>query len=111
MACSKISLAANTMKLSRRSKLVVLAACATAHSENERTQRSLADAFLKAGASSVVGTLWAIDDSEASTFFPRLHAHVSGGMAPAQALRATQLEYIRRGAPPQMWAAVQLIGS
>jgi hypothetical protein len=35
-----------------------------------------------------------------------------GGVAPAEALRATQIECIKRGAVPvSMWAAVQVYGS
>jgi CHAT domain-containing protein len=96
------------------SRVVVLAACATAH----RTPRpgaasmSVARAFLAAGTPSVVATLWPIDDGPAADFFPSLHRRLAGGTPPAEALRATQLEWIHRlDAPPAMWAAVQIIGS
>jgi CHAT domain-containing protein len=59
-----------------------------------------------------VATLWPIDDDAAAEFFPRLHHYLLGGLSPADAVRATQLEWIRkRNAPPGLWAAVQTIGS
>jgi CHAT domain-containing protein len=95
-------------------RAVVLAACATArgHARPGDANVSLARAFLAAGAPSVVATLWPIDDRAAAEFFPRLHHYLAGGLAPADALRATQLEWIhRRNAPPGLWAAVQTIGN
>jgi CHAT domain-containing protein len=95
----------------RDTNLVVLAACETAREENDGAQLSLADAFLEAGASNVIGTLWAIDDESASVFFPRLHARVAQGLAPAEALRLAQIDCIRKGdLPPLIWAAMQVTG-
>jgi CHAT domain-containing protein len=98
----------------RRTRVVVLAACGTASGQRRAGHEniSLARAFLAAGAPSVVATLWPIDDDPAADFFPRLHHYLADGMAPAEAVRATQLEWIhRRDAPPGLWAAVQSIGS
>ncbi|HEX8172327.1 MAG TPA: CHAT domain-containing protein [Thermoanaerobaculia bacterium] len=97
----------------KRTRTVVLAACNTARGQRtgEGTM-SVARAFLAAGVPSVVATLWPIDDGAAGAFFPRLHHHLAHGLAPADALRATQLEWIHHhDAPPGMWAAVQIIGS
>lgn len=97
-----------------RTRAVVLAACATARGERRRGEAgvSVARAFLAAGASSVVATLWPIEDEPASEFFPRLHHHLAAGLSPAEAVRAVQVEWIRhRDASPALWAAVQVIGS
>lgn len=96
-----------------RARAVILAACATARGRNgSPTSVSVARAFIAAGAPSVVATLWPIEDDLSADFFPRLHQYLARGLAPAEALRATQIEWIRRpGAPPGMWAAVQVIGS
>lgn len=95
----------------RDTKLVVLAACDTARAQNDGAQISLAGAFLEAGASSVIGTLWAINDDAASAFFSRLHVRVARGVQPAEALRSTQIDCIRNGdLPPSIWAAVLVIG-
>jgi CHAT domain-containing protein len=97
-----------------RTRAVVLAACGTARGQRNAGEAtiSVARAFLAAGAPSVVATLWPIDDEPAAEFFPRLHRHLADGLPPAEAVRATQIEWIqRRDAPPGMWAAVQMIGS
>ncbi|HYC87806.1 MAG TPA: CHAT domain-containing protein [Thermoanaerobaculia bacterium] len=97
-----------------RTRVVVLAACGTARGQQRAGEAtlSIARAFLAAGAPSVVATLWPIDDDPAAEFFPRLHRYLADGLTPAEAVRATQLEWIRRrDAPPGLWAAVQIIGS
>ncbi|HYC92743.1 MAG TPA: CHAT domain-containing protein [Thermoanaerobaculia bacterium] len=97
-----------------RTRAVVLAACGTARGQRRAGEATLsvASAFLAAGAPSVVATLWPIDDDPAAEFFPRLHRYLADGFSPAEAVRATQLEWIRRrDAPPGLWAAVQIIGS
>jgi len=91
-----------------RAQLVILASCSTARDRNDG-ELSLAEAFLKAGARNVVGTLWDIADRPAAEFFPRLHLHLANGFAPADALRAAQLDSISRRDAPNIWAAVQLI--
>jgi CHAT domain-containing protein len=100
------------MKL-ERSPIVILAACSTARGQvtPQEGTMSVAHAFLAAGASSVVATLWPIDDHEATDFFERVHRHLARGETPAEAVRAAQLESIHSSASPAMWAAVQVIGS
>lgn len=98
----------------RETGLVVLAACGTArgHGRTGDASISLARAFLAAGVPSVAATLWPIDDRSAADFFPRLHHYLARGMPPAEALRAAQLEWVRRpDAPVSVWASVQIIGS
>ncbi|MCU1350078.1 MAG: hypothetical protein JWO56_3108 [Acidobacteria bacterium] len=96
-----------------RTSLVILAACDTAAGEIRSTEGtiSLARAFLAAGVPSVIATLRPIEDEAAAEFFPILHQQLARGFLPADALRATQLECIRRGERAGgLWAAVQLIG-
>lgn len=97
-----------------RTRAVILAACGTARGQHRGGEESIsiARAFLAAGAPSVVATLWPIDDGPAAEFFPRLHHYLADGLSPADAVRATQLEWIqKRDGPPGLWAAVQTIGS
>jgi CHAT domain-containing protein/TolA-binding protein len=97
-----------------RASIVILAGCGTARGERRASEGviSLAHGFLTAGARSVVATLWPIDDEAAALFFPRLHQRLSEGLAPADAVRAVQIDSIRRGdVPPSLWAAIQDIGS
>ena len=98
----------------RHTRAVILAACGMARGQHRGGEESIsiARAFLAAGAPSVVATLWPIDDDPAAEFFPRLHHYLADGLSPADAVRAAQLEWIRkRDAPPGLWAAVQTIGS
>jgi CHAT domain-containing protein len=72
---------------------VVLAACETATAA--RTDRSLgaadlAGAFLRAGAASVIATLWKIDDVAGQEFFVEVHRGLSSGQSPAMAVAAAQ---------------------
>jgi CHAT domain-containing protein len=92
---------------------VILAACGTARGKVTRFEGTLsvARAFLAAGSPSVVATLWPIDDAQAARFFPRIHERLVRGATPAEALRAAQIEWIRRSESPAIWAAVQAIGS
>jgi len=102
-----------TMSL-RHTRVVVLAACSSARGEERAGEGgiSVARAFLAAGVPNVIATLWPIDDAAAADFFPRVHRHLAAGVAPAEALRAAQLECIqRREAPLGIWAAVQVLGS
>jgi CHAT domain-containing protein len=71
----------------------------------------VARAFLEAGAPSVISTRWAIGDDGAAGFFPLFHRELARGVPPVHALRAAQLEAIRRGIPPSIWAAVECMGS
>jgi CHAT domain-containing protein len=97
-----------------RSATVVLAGCSTARGESRAAEGviSVAHGFLSAGAPSVIATLWPIADSSSATFFPRLHRYLADGFSPAEAVRAAQIESIRKGdVPASVWAAVQDIGS
>lgn len=73
--------------------LVVLAACASDLTDREHDEAlTLATAFLAAGAGSVVGTRWAVDDQRAAVLMCLFHRHLTvDGLPPAQALRAAQL--------------------
>lgn len=96
-----------------RTRLVVLAGCDTARGEIRRMEgtQSTARAFLAAGVPTVIATLWQIDDEASRNFFVRLHENLLGGLKPSAALQAAQLEYLKRGVTPAVWAATQSIGN
>jgi CHAT domain-containing protein len=97
--------------------IVVLAACSTATGATYRMEgaTSLSRAFLLAGASSVVGSLWDIDDEVSEQFFIRFHRRLAAGDAPADALRGAQVELLRADDPrlraPRAWGAFQVMGA
>jgi CHAT domain-containing protein len=98
-----------------RSPLVVLAACGTLRGDalHVAGMSSLSRAFLAAGARGVVGTLWEIDDDVSAALFRRFHARLRGGMPPAEALRAAQVDALRSPDPrlghPATWSPVELL--
>jgi len=96
----------------RHTSVVVLAACSTGRGDVRWTEGplSVARSFIAAGAPSVIATLWPINDREAAGFFPRLHQHLSRGVPPAEALRATQMEFLHRPDTTPIWASVELVG-
>lgn len=91
----------------RPGAVVVLAACETAAGRVQHGEGllSLAGAFIEAGASSVIATLWDVADEPARQLFVRVQRELAGGATSASALRASQLEAIRRKQLPIDWAA------
>lgn len=91
-------------------KLVVLSACETMSHEHAGTYRldGLAEAFLAAGARTVVGSLWAVDDQATASLMTRFHSALRRGVTPAAALRAAQLELLH-SARPAAWSAFRVL--
>lgn len=75
--------------------LVVLSACKTAHGRmiaGEGVQ-SLANAFLEAGAKSVVATLWSVRDTDAKATMYSFYARfIKEGYSPAESLRRARVD-------------------
>jgi CHAT domain-containing protein len=95
--------------------LVVLSACRTALGKEVRGEGliGLTRGFMYAGASSVVASLWKVDDEATAELMKRFYADMlQRGMTPAAALRAAQ-NSIRREPQwrsPHYWAAFTLQG-
>jgi tetratricopeptide (TPR) repeat protein len=89
-----------------RAPVVVLAACATLQQRAPANVRSmiLGDGFLAAGATDVIGTLTPIADADARELFRSIHQHLAAGAAPADAVRAAQLQFLAR--PSSAWRAI-----
>lgn len=96
--------------------VVVLAACGTMQGDPTHVagMTTIGHAFLAAGARSVVGTLWEVDDDVAAILFRRFHERLRAGGAPATALREVQLEMLRssdeRLRQPAAWSPVEVLG-
>ena len=92
-------------------RLVVLSACETARPESGRSggYTGLTGSFLAAGARSVVGTLWRIDDASAMPLMVDFHRLYRRLGDPAAALRAAQIDALRssekKRRSPAAWAA------
>ncbi len=95
--------------------LVVLSACRTGLGKDVRGEGliGLTRGFMYAGASSVVASLWKVDDESTAELMRRFYANMlQSNMTPAAALRAAQ-NSIRREPQwhsPYYWAAFTLQG-
>jgi len=94
-------------------RLVFLSACGTALGTLSPTEGVLSPArlFLGAGTSTVVASLWDVDDDDAERLAILFHRRWRAGMGVAEALRSAALELWRRGEPPCVWAAFEPFGA
>jgi CHAT domain-containing protein/tetratricopeptide (TPR) repeat protein len=98
--------------LKLRSRLVVLSACETSRGRLLAGEGVLgpAQAFLQAGASSVIASYWRVDDQRTSAFMQQFYSHLLLEHLPAAAaLRKTQLAEAHAGTSFD-WAAFALYG-
>jgi CHAT domain-containing protein len=105
------------ISLSRiKSPMVVLSACNTGtgtlyHGEGVM---SITRAFILAGASSVIKTLWDVNDDAGAKIIASFYYHLSRGKEKDEALRLAKLEYLKDSSPiytnPYYWAAYQVMG-
>ncbi len=95
--------------------LVVLSACRTGLGKDVRGEGliGLTRGFMYAGASSVVASLWKVDDEATAELMKRFYTNMlQGGMTPAEALRAAQnsIRQEPQWSAPYYWAAFTLQG-
>jgi CHAT domain-containing protein len=94
------------------SRLVVLSACDTSRGRLLPGEGVLgpAQAFLQAGAASVLASYWRIADDATAPFMRTFYRYLLvERMTAAAALRQTQLDYARAGSSHD-WAAFTLFG-
>ena len=93
-------------------ELVVLSACETALGDVRTGEGvyGLQRAFLAAGASSLMMSLWKVPDRLTAEFMTTFYRGWLGGMSKAEAIRAARAA-MRSGHPdPRIWAAFILVG-
>jgi CHAT domain-containing protein len=94
----------------RAIRLVVLGACGTARGKiGSEGPLSIARAFLAAGASRAVATLWPIDDDASVPLLVSFHRSLKGGFDVAAALQETQIRAIKSSIPARNWAAFEVL--
>ncbi|MEN8130296.1 MAG: CHAT domain-containing protein, partial [Pseudomonadota bacterium] len=97
-------------------ELLILSACQTAAGD-DRAALGLAGIAVKAGARSVLATLWAISDETAAELIPQFYRNLKNDdppMSKAQALQQAQLKIIKTPSKfqhPFFWAPYLLIGN
>lgn len=105
----------NVYELRAPVNLVVLSACRTALGKNVRGEGmlGLTRGFMYAGASSVVASLWKVDDEATAELMRQFYANMlRDGATPSAALRAAQNSIRQRPEwrAPYYWAAFTLQG-
>lgn len=92
--------------------VVVLSACETGVSEYSRGDEmiGLVRAFLVAGASRVVASLWPVDDAVTREFMTAFYPRLRAGDSPSVALRTAQMAVMKAHPHPFHWAAFTLYG-
>lgn len=98
-------------RLHLNARLVTLSACDTGVGPvGEAGVANLVNAFIEAGAESVVSTLWTIEDQATvhlmTTFYGSLAKHDSK----VESLRNAQLDLLRSNLPPYYWAGFEMVG-
>jgi CHAT domain-containing protein len=91
--------------------LVTLSACDTGVGPvGEEGVADIVNAFIEAGARSVVSTLWQVDDQATAQLMIDFYGQLGHGSAKAGALRQAQIDMLLSGAPPYYWAGFELDG-
>jgi CHAT domain-containing protein len=91
--------------------LVTLSACDTGVGPvGEEGAANIVNAFIEAGAQSVVSTLWELEDHATAQLMIAFYANLSHREEKAEALRQAQLKMLNSGAPPYYWAGFVLDG-
>jgi CHAT domain-containing protein len=91
--------------------LITLSACDTGVGPvGEEGAANIVNAFIEAGAQSVVSTLWELEDHATAQLMTAFYANLSHREEKAEALRQAQLEMLNSGAPPYYWAGFVLDG-
>lgn len=99
--------------LRSRNALIVLSGCSTGltgiYAGDEIL--GLVRGFLHAGASSLVVSLWAVNDRTTAELMTAFYQRMSQGESPRTALRQSSLSLMPRYAHPYYWAPFVLIGA
>jgi tetratricopeptide (TPR) repeat protein len=99
-------------RLSLAPATVVLSGCETGLSDagSGDDMVGLVRAFLIAGASRVLASLWPVDDAVTASFMAYFYDALRSGLPPAAALGKAQREVRRKHPHPLYWAAFTLYG-
>jgi CHAT domain-containing protein len=94
-----------------QARLVTLSACDTGVGPvGEADVNNLVNAFIEAGAETVVSTLWEIEDQSTKYLMSDFYSKLALHERKVDALRSAQLDLLNEGYPPYFWAGVQIVG-
>jgi len=91
-----------------RSQTVILAACRSSEGDPDPSESvsSLAAAIMRAGAGTVIASLWPLDDASSAPLFEEIHRGLKGGESAEDALRSVALTFTKTHPEPMAVAAV-----
>lgn len=92
--------------------LVTLSACETGLNKLFAGDEilGLARGFLSAGVSTLVLSLWTVNDEAASRLMKRFYEELQLGKPPSASLRIAQIEFIKKDEHPYYWSPFAVIG-
>jgi CHAT domain-containing protein len=94
-----------------KAKLVTLSACDTGVGPvGEADVANVVNAFIEAGADSVVSTLWDLEDESTEHLMKVFYSRLALHERKVDALRSAQLDLLNKGLSPYFWAGVQIVG-
>jgi len=102
------------LQLDLRSDLIVLSSCRSGLGKIDEAEGVLGmqKAFFEAGASSIIVSLWDVNDKYTSYFMKEFYEFLSQGIDKPEALRKAKLSFIDKySANPYYWAAFVLSGN
>ncbi|TCJ18325.1 CHAT domain-containing protein [Rubrobacter taiwanensis] len=104
--------AADAMNLNLEGALVTLSACESGRNEVIGGDEilGLTRAFLGTGATTLVVSLWLVQDETTAELMQSWYGHLQEGLGRAEALRVAQLEIKARHPHPYYWAPFVLVG-
>ncbi|MBD2018484.1 CHAT domain-containing protein [Microcoleus sp. FACHB-53] len=101
----------NNQSSSKSVELLVLSACETAQGDNRATL-GLAGIAVRAGARSVLSTLWQVSDRSTAELMGQFYKELTNpGVTKAEALHQAQLALFKQYKAPYYWAPYVLVGN
>jgi CHAT domain-containing protein len=98
-------------RLHLNARLVTLSACDTGVGPvGEAGVANLVNAFIEAGAESVVSTLWKVEDRTTAHLMTTFYGSLANHNSKADSLRNAQLDMLRSNLPPYYWASFEIVG-
>ncbi len=116
-SCVKLSdgwlTVADLGELARGAQLVTLSACETGLSGLAVGDEvlGLTRAILGAGCTTIVASLWPVNDETTATLMEGFYSRVRGGAEPAEALRGAMLDLRAAADHPFFWAPFMVVGA
>ena len=98
-------------RLHLNARLVTLSACDTGVGPvGEAGVANIVNAFIEAGAESVVSTLWKVEDQTTAHLMTMFYRSLANHDSKVESLRNAQLDLLRSNLPPYYWAGFEIVG-